>query len=150
MRTREGDLVFYVNSCSQGVAASNIPGNLYVVLDLYGKCSQIAIVTDREQAGSSFFAPPSTDSNQIHEASTSQGPRLRDKLRFHTRCGSLVKLSANRRTGERLKPSDEFNNGIVMTHRPLKDDELFEIRIDRLVSCFILTFSLPYFQFVAL
>ncbi|KAK2726468.1 hypothetical protein QYM36_000799, partial [Artemia franciscana] len=36
MRTREGDLVFYVNSCSQGVAASNIPGNLYVVLDLYG------------------------------------------------------------------------------------------------------------------
>lgn len=29
---------------------------------------------------------------------------------------------------------DEFNNGVVMTHRPLKDNELFEIRIDRLVD----------------
>lgn len=57
-----------------------------------------------------------------------------DKLRFHTRCGSLVKLSANSRTAERRRPLDEFNNGVVMTHRPLRDNELFEIRIDRLVD----------------
>lgn len=57
-----------------------------------------------------------------------------DRLRFHTRCGSLVKLSPNCRTGERRRPLDEFNNGVVMTHRPLKDNELFEIRIDKLVD----------------
>lgn len=59
---------------------------------------------------------------------------MNDRLRFHTRCGSLVKLSANCRTAERRRPLDEFNNGVVMTHRPLRDNELFEIRIDKLVD----------------
>lgn len=57
-----------------------------------------------------------------------------DRLHFHVRCGSLVNLSANSRTAERRRPLDEFNNGVVMTHRPLKDNELFEIRIDKLVD----------------
>lgn len=57
-----------------------------------------------------------------------------DRLRFHNRCGSLVKLSPNCRTSERRRPLDEFNNGVVMTHRPLRDNELFEIRIDKLVD----------------
>lgn len=57
-----------------------------------------------------------------------------DKIKFHERCGSLVKLSNNNRTAERRRPLDEFNNGVVMTHRPLRDSELFEIRIDRLVD----------------
>jgi len=57
-----------------------------------------------------------------------------DRLCFHTRCGSLVKLSPNFRSAERRRPLDEFNNGVVMTHRPLRDNELFEIRIDKLVD----------------
>lgn len=57
-----------------------------------------------------------------------------DRLHFHMRCGSLVNLSANNRTAERRRPLDEFNNGVVMTHRPLRDNELFEIRIDKLVD----------------
>lgn len=52
---------------------------------------------------------------------------LNDRLRFHSRCGTLVKLSCNGRTAERRKPLDEFNNGVVMTHRPLRDNELFEV-----------------------
>ena len=52
-----------------------------------------------------------------------------DKLRFHERVGSLIKLSNNARTAERRRPLDEFNNGVVMTHRPLRDNELFEVRI---------------------
>lgn len=58
----------------------------------------------------------------------------RDRLRFHSRCGILVKLTGTQRTAERRRPLDEFNNGVVMTHRCLKNDELFEIRIDRLVE----------------
>lgn len=61
-------------------------------------------------------------------------PPRHDKLRFHECCGSLVKLSNGNRTAERRRPLDEFNNGVVMTHRPLFDSELFEIRIDRLVD----------------
>ncbi|EDV96611.1 neuralized-like protein 4 [Drosophila grimshawi] len=59
---------------------------------------------------------------------------VNDRLRFHTRCGSLVKLVPNFRSAERRRPLDEFNNGVVMTHRPLRDNELFEIRIDKLVD----------------
>ncbi|KRG06622.1 neuralized-like protein 4 isoform X2 [Drosophila mojavensis] len=59
---------------------------------------------------------------------------VNDRLRFHTRCGSLVKLLPNFRSAERRRPLDEFNNGVVMTHRPLRDNELFEIRIDKLVD----------------
>lgn len=51
------------------------------------------------------------------------------RLHFHERTGSLVKLSNNCRTAERRRPFDEFNNGVVMTHRPLFDDELFEVII---------------------
>lgn len=51
-----------------------------------------------------------------------------DRLKFHERVGSLVKLSNNARTAERRRPLDEFNNGVVMTHRPLRDNELFEVR----------------------
>lgn len=58
----------------------------------------------------------------------------RDRLRFHNRCGTLVKLTGNQRTAERRRPLDEFNNGVVMTHRSLRNDELFEIRLDRLVD----------------
>ena len=54
--------------------------------------------------------------------------------RFHERHGSLIKLFNNNRTAERKRPFDEFNNGVVMTHRPLRDNELFEIRLDRLVD----------------
>lgn len=46
----------------------------------------------------------------------------------------MVKLSNNHRTAERRRPYDEFNNGVVLTHRTLDDDELFEVRMDRLVE----------------
>ena len=77
------------------------------------------------------------DSNQEEEScSTASTPSvaLQDRLRFHHRCGTMVKLSAGQRTGERRRPLDEFNNGVVMTQRPLLPDELFEIRIDSLVD----------------
>jgi neuralized-like protein 4 len=49
------------------------------------------------------------------------------QLAFHQRCGSLVVLSNGQKTAERKRPLDEFNNGVVMTSRPLMDDELFEV-----------------------
>ena len=39
----QGDLVFYVNGESQGVAVENVPPVLYAVVDLYGKCVQVSI-----------------------------------------------------------------------------------------------------------
>jgi Neuralized len=50
-----------------------------------------------------------------------------DKLKFHSKCGHLIKLSGSQRTAERRRPLDEFNNGVVVTHRPLLNNELFEV-----------------------
>jgi len=50
-----------------------------------------------------------------------------DVLAFHERCGTLVKLTNSQCTAERQRPLDEFNNGVVMTARPLRNDERFEV-----------------------
>lgn len=78
--------------------------------------------------------PPAADCATTTTTATTAVIDPQDRLRFHSRCGSLVKLSNGNRTGERRRPLDEFNNGVVMTHRPLRDNELFEIRIDTLVD----------------
>jgi len=52
-----------------------------------------------------------------------------DVVSFHERCGTLVKLSNSQRTAERQRPLDEFNNGVVMTARPLHSDERFEVSV---------------------
>ncbi|ETE57626.1 Neuralized-like protein 4, partial [Ophiophagus hannah] len=51
-----------------------------------------------------------------------------DALLFHEKCGTLIKLSNNNKTAERRRPLDEFNNGVVMTNRPLRDNEMFEVK----------------------
>lgn len=132
MRTSAGELQFFVNGRSQGVAASRVPPHLYAVVDLYGKCAQISIVDGANETrtlidniGSENVVVPHTPSSSFSSE---------DPLRFHVRCGALVQLSNGNRTAERRRPADEFNNGVVMTHRALKDNEWFEIRIDELVN----------------
>lgn len=168
MRTSDGNLYFYVNGESQGLAATGLPAQVYGIVDLYGQCVQVSITSPllREHnnddclSGSSVLAIDNDNLNvtlggDLSELSLSSSNSfdirmdgvnvnvssvqtsvqlLVDKLRFHERCGSLIKLSNGHRTAERRRPLDEFNNGVVMTHRPLADGELFEIRIDRLVD----------------
>ncbi|XP_075541254.1 neuralized E3 ubiquitin protein ligase 4 isoform X3 [Dermacentor variabilis] len=132
MRTSGGELKFFVNGRSQGVAASQIPPQVHAVVDLYGKCAQISIVEDGDpplSAGDNISCE-----NIVTLGAAACAPSSDDPLRFHTRCGSLVQLSNDNRTAERRRPSDEFNNGVVMTHRSLRDDEWFELRIDELVN----------------
>ncbi|XP_059483047.1 neuralized-like protein 4 [Neocloeon triangulifer] len=109
----QGELEFLVNGESQGVAEASPPPRLFALVDIYGKCVQVSVVQ-----------PP---------LSSLSGPRP-DRLRFHTRCGHLIKLTNGQRTAERRRPLDEFNNGVVLTHRPLLTNELFEIRIEKLVA----------------
>jgi len=52
---------------------------------------------------------------------------------FHRRCGSMVTVSNNGRTAQRNHPAQEFNNGVVLSAEPLRDNHLFEVKIDRKV-----------------
>ncbi|XP_055706492.1 neuralized-like protein 4 isoform X2 [Phlebotomus papatasi] len=132
-----------------GVAATGLPRTLYALVNLYGKCVEVVInspttatcecqpLTDNTLVTQNIDIPMSVDvcvSPPPGSTACAEAVDMNDRLRFHTRCGSLVKLSSNSRTAERRRPLDEFNNGVVMTHRPLRDNELFEIRIDKLVD----------------
>ncbi|XP_064459470.1 neuralized-like protein 4 isoform X2 [Ornithodoros turicata] len=131
MRTSSGDLVFFVNGHSQGVAATRIPPQIYVVVDLYGKCAQVTIVDSSE---SRLITDNISNGNVGAERASTNSAVDDSPLRFHARCGQLVCLTNNNRTAERKRPSEEFNNGVVMTHRPLRQNEWFEIRIDELMN----------------
>ncbi|XP_043671711.1 neuralized-like protein 4 [Vespula pensylvanica] len=161
MRTSNHELVFYINGVSQGIAVTNIPERLFAVIDMYGDCVQVTIthprllpisneVKDEVEINNDYPLGGSSNSSTTNlvanlnvnlnvnvNVSLPKNPSpaaiREDRLRFHERVGALVKLSNNARTAERRRPIDEFNNGVVMTHRPLRDNELFEIRIDRLV-----------------
>lgn len=53
--------------------------------------------------------------------------------RFHNRTGALVSLSNDGRTAQRNHPTQEFNNGVVLSSVPLKDDQVLEVKIDKKV-----------------
>lgn len=57
-----------------------------------------------------------------------------DRLTFHPNCGTHAQVINNGRTAHRPNAVDDFNNGVVLTARPLKTGELFEIRLDRVVT----------------
>ena len=75
-------------------------------------------------------------SNEITNEAIAEATYLHsnERLLFHEHCGTLVKLTNNRRAAERKKPIDEFNNGVVMTNRPINDDEMFEVRVNAIHS----------------
>ncbi|EDO29406.1 predicted protein, partial [Nematostella vectensis] len=50
---------------------------------------------------------------------------------FH---GDQVVISHDHRNAIRVNPLVEFNNAIVMSQRPLRDDEMFEIIIEKQVD----------------
>uniref|UniRef100_A0AAR2J0V4 Neuralized-like protein 4 n=1 Tax=Pygocentrus nattereri TaxID=42514 RepID=A0AAR2J0V4_PYGNA len=170
-RNGRGELHLWVNGQDCGAAASGLPSRLWAVVDLYGKCTQVTVVScepppdtedqeeDEEEREEEVVLPSpaalttefpnnfdfSLDSvlsliflwvKQSFAGGTAGtgGMTTNDALLFHEKCGTLIKLSNNNKTAERRRPLDEFNNGVVMTNRPLRHNEMFEIRIDKLVD----------------
>ena len=61
-------------------------------------------------------------------------PKLMDPLRFHSKHGRNCSIEENRLTAFRPDASSEFSDAILITNRRLADNEMFEIKIDSLVS----------------
>uniref|UniRef100_A0A3B4VD94 Neuralized E3 ubiquitin protein ligase 4 n=1 Tax=Seriola dumerili TaxID=41447 RepID=A0A3B4VD94_SERDU len=163
-RSSRGELHLWVNGQDCGAAASGLPPKLWAVVDLYGKCTQVTVVSceppppsaerERETIDCSHNRPDKFPNNLdggsggesgntnnspasnggVGLGALTGGMTTNDALLFHEKCGTLIKLSNNNKTAERRRPLDEFNNGVVMTNRPLRHNEMFEIRIDKLVD----------------
>lgn len=52
-------------------------------------------------------------------------------MSFHINCGKRIKLTNNNRTASRNVT--EFNHGLVLSSTTLKDNALFEVKIDEKV-----------------
>lgn len=53
---------------------------------------------------------------------------------FHGRHGRLVFLSNSNKTARRRNPGAEFNHGLIFSKLPLNENEMFEIRVDRIIN----------------
>ena len=47
-RTGSGELWVHVNGEDLGIAARNVPGKVYAVVDVYAKCKQVSLVYSSE------------------------------------------------------------------------------------------------------
>ena len=157
MRRANGILHFYVNGEDQGAASAHIPANVYGVVDLYGQAAQVSIVdhspstppTDSSTYPSNLYQAPSShcvplvsptsfaDSTYALPSSNSLSTLHRGAiaplvtytdLAFHRLHGRNTTLTNNSITASRPNALSEFNDAIVMTSRPLRPGEMFEVR----------------------
>lgn len=106
---------FQLNGKNLGPAITDLPSVPYwALIDLYGQCVEVKI------------APREMERSISHDMTA--------PLTFHPRCGRFVHLSDDRRSASRTRPHDEFNNGVVLSNRPLNDNELFEVVMVQKVS----------------
>ena len=57
-----------------------------------------------------------------------------NRLNFHPNCGSHAAVINGGLTAHRPNAADDFNFGVVLTSRHLKPNEIFEVRLDKMVS----------------
>jgi len=110
MRTQGGSLIFFINGHRVGVAATNLPTQLYGIVDLYGQCAGVKITN----------GTPPVDSNA--------------PLQFHTLCGENVLVSEDRMTASRVQAYEEFTKSTVFTSRPLRPNELLQVAVEVVVD----------------
>lgn len=95
---------------------------------------QVSIVERDEREEQNLMTRKNTRDQQN---AVSEPPPLSDyydRLTFHPNCGTHAEVINNGRTAQRPNASDDFNNGVVLTARPLKTGEYFEMKLDKVVT----------------
>ncbi|KAM9406523.1 neuralized-like protein 4 isoform 7-T7 [Salvelinus alpinus] len=140
MHKASGALHFYINGIDQGVAAAQTPPMVYGVVDLYGMAVKVTIVhnhnhSDRLRRNNAIMRALSPDVGRPRPAlSLTSDPDATDRLLFHTNCGQKAAIISEGRTALRPHATDDFNHGVVLSARPLRSNEVFQVRIDKMVD----------------
>ena len=61
MRKEDGVLHFYVNGVDQGAGASNVPSDVYGVIDLYGQAGEATIIIHEGRLHWSVWLPTNSE-----------------------------------------------------------------------------------------
>ncbi|KAF4514225.1 UNVERIFIED_CONTAM: hypothetical protein B566_EDAN019492, partial [Ephemera danica] len=117
IRRSNNDLHYLINGMDQGVAAQNITGPVWGVIDLYGMTVKVTIVDRDEREEQNLKTRRNTSvAEQLLTNAETADEDCADRLTFHQNA------------------VDDFNNGVVLTSRFLRKDELFEVRLDKMVT----------------
>ncbi|XP_037832302.1 neuralized-like protein 4 isoform X4 [Kryptolebias marmoratus] len=140
MRKASGALHFYINGIDQGVAAAQTPNEVYGVVDLYGMAVKVTIVhnhnhSDRLRRNNAIMRALSPDVGRPRPSlSLTPDSEAPDRLLFHPNCGQKAAIICDGRTALRPHATDDFNHGVVLSNRPLRSNEVFQVRIDKMVD----------------
>ncbi|XP_057662897.1 neuralized-like protein 4 [Diorhabda carinulata] len=134
MRKPDGNLHYFINGLDQGIAAQRVPNKVWGVIDLYGMTIKVSIVERDEREEQNLITRKNTRDQQINLSESNNFQDFYDRLNFHPNCGHHAEVINNNRTAHRPNFAEDFNNGVVLTARPLKTGELFEVRLDRVVT----------------
>lgn len=140
MRKSNGNLHYFINGRDQGVASTRVSPTLWGVIDLYGMTIKVTIV-DRDEIEeqnlvtrrNNFLTLPVAEPEPVLRSPEVDFEQT-DRLTFHQICGTHASVTHSGRTALRPNASDDFNNGVVLTRRPLKPNEIFQVRLERVVS----------------
>ena len=121
MCTESREFHVIINGSDLGPAVSNIPSNVFGIIDIRGRCIEVELVHDRSI---SLRAEPAT-------------PTL--VCRDHNICfshihGANAIISDDRKIVKRCTPYDELAYASVFSNRPLNRNELFEVGINKLIN----------------
>ncbi|MGH0183321.1 UNVERIFIED_CONTAM: hypothetical protein FKN15_011752 [Acipenser sinensis] len=139
MRKVGGALHFCINGIDQGIAATQTPPTVYGVVDLYGMAVKVTIVhnhnhSDRLRRNNAIMRALSPDAGRGRGALQLGGDPDSDRLLFHLNCGQKAAIINEGRTALRPHATDDFNHGVVLSARPLRSNEVFQVRIDKMVD----------------
>lgn len=139
MRKSNGNLHFYINGADQGVACNRVPSLVWGVIDLYGMASKVTLVDRDEREVQNLVMRHNTRTEEefyscIENIDLLPESDYYNRLTFHTKCGAHAQVINNGKTALRPNAADDFNNGVVLTSRHLKVGEMFEVRLDRVVT----------------
>uniref|UniRef100_A0A672LNB3 Neuralized-like protein 4 n=1 Tax=Sinocyclocheilus grahami TaxID=75366 RepID=A0A672LNB3_SINGR len=134
---QEGDLIGLMRKAN---LANQTPGVVYGVVDLYGMAVKVTIVhnhnhSDRLRRNNAIMRALSPDVGRPRPAlSLTPEPDVPDRLLFHPNCGQKAAIISDGRTALRPHATDDFNHGVVLSNRPLHSNEVFQVRIDKMVD----------------
>lgn len=163
-RTHDGNLKFYINGEDMGIAASDVPENIYAVIELFGSTVAVSITSSKQQNTAispnaslrlqdslellSDPMPPvlRNDAGIDTSIDISEGKLINEmtltptqpniglivegewSYEFHENHGRNIQLET--KTIARRVAS--YNQGVVMSSRPLIKGKPFQIKIDKL------------------
>jgi len=99
------------------INATDMPKNIPIANKPSANCPQAALYCRK------------TTLVVVHRAA-----RAKMAAELHPRSGKLIGLSNSNRTAQRNQPVQEFNHGLVLSREPLRDRDVFTVRIDKKVN----------------